>query len=242
MALTDKLCALGDAIRTKNGETHKYTLDEMAQKIHAIEIGGSSILPSEYQEISYLQSDGTQYIMTDYYPNGYTQILAHSYNIDDGYLYGERDGNNLISFSLYKILSGGAGSIRFGSQSILCTSTTYTKTIHGYNASDNTASFSIIDAFGGTLIKSGNYNLEEFIAARPLVILNCSINGTVDSNAAGGLAGNLYRLTIKEKDIPVRDFVPCYRKKDEKPGLFDIVNKRFYINAGEGEFSFFEKL
>lgn len=40
MALTNKLTAIGNAIRAKNGETALYTLDEMPQKIAAIK-GGS---------------------------------------------------------------------------------------------------------------------------------------------------------------------------------------------------------
>lgn len=40
MALTNKLTAIGNAIRAKNGETALYTLDEMPQKIEAIETGG----------------------------------------------------------------------------------------------------------------------------------------------------------------------------------------------------------
>lgn len=40
MALTNKLTAIGNAIRAKNGETALYTLDEMPQKIAAIEGGG----------------------------------------------------------------------------------------------------------------------------------------------------------------------------------------------------------
>lgn len=40
MALTEKLAAIGDAIRAKNGETEKYTLDGMVTAIGAIETGG----------------------------------------------------------------------------------------------------------------------------------------------------------------------------------------------------------
>ena len=45
MALTNKLTAIGDAIRTKTGETKKYTLDEIAQVIS--EMQGSARLPEQ---------------------------------------------------------------------------------------------------------------------------------------------------------------------------------------------------
>ena len=90
MALTNKLTAIGNAIRAKNGETALYTLDEMPQKIAAIETGsggsGSGVIgqlvPEDYQQVLYLQCDGSQYLISDYYPNGYTQIITQFYNID----------------------------------------------------------------------------------------------------------------------------------------------------------------
>lgn len=42
MALTDKLIAIGDAIRTKTGATETMTLDQMANAISEIETGGGS--------------------------------------------------------------------------------------------------------------------------------------------------------------------------------------------------------
>lgn len=45
MALTNKLTAIGDAIRTKTGETKKYTLDEIAQVIS--EMQGNARLPEQ---------------------------------------------------------------------------------------------------------------------------------------------------------------------------------------------------
>ena len=88
MALTNKLTAIGNAIRAKNGETALYTLDEMPQKIAAIEGGsggsGSGVIgqlvPEDYQQVLYLQCDGSQYLISDYYPNGYTQIIVQFYN------------------------------------------------------------------------------------------------------------------------------------------------------------------
>ena len=43
MALTDKLTALGDAIRSKTGKTEKLTLDQMATEIADIQTGGGEL-------------------------------------------------------------------------------------------------------------------------------------------------------------------------------------------------------
>lgn len=46
----------------------------------------------------------------------------------------------------------------------------------------------------------------------------------------------LYSFKIYQGNNLVRDFVPCYRKNDLKPGLYDFANDVFYTNAGSGEF------
>ena len=47
MALTDKLSAIGTAIRNKTGKTALMTLDEMPTEIAGISTGGGSDLPEE---------------------------------------------------------------------------------------------------------------------------------------------------------------------------------------------------
>ena len=246
MALTNKLTAIGNAIRAKNGETALYTLDEMPQKIAAIEGGGgsgSSILPSEYKEVEFLQVDGSQYIITDYYPTRNTNIISRCYSSGNGmYIYGVRNSGDTASFSFLK--TGGNSTLancRIGSATVQ-----YSELVSYADSSlksvpNSIGSLSvylkIVDVFSSTtkVDKSGDVIPEEFTSALPLYIFNCNQNGAATSS---GLSGNLYRLTIKENGVIVRDYIPCYRKSDSKPGLYDIVNKQFYTNAGSGEFSF----
>ena len=241
MALTNKLTAIGNAIRAKNGETALYTLDEMPQKIAAIEGGGgsgSSILPSEYKEVEFLQVDGSQYIITDYYPTGYTQIIVNSYaHLNAGYIYGVRNTNDTASFTYMTRTTGYANNCRYGSLTMLNTNSSVPIYFYyGYNSINSEASLVIYDHIKGNISFNQTYSsTQEFTSTLPLYIFNCNQNGAATSN---GIIGNLYRLTIKENGIIVRDFIPCYRKSDSKPGLYDIVNKQFYTNAGSGEFSF----
>lgn len=41
-----------------------------------------------------------------------------------------------------------------------------------------------------------------------------------------------------EADVLVRYFVPCYRKSDNKPGMYDLVTDSFFTNRGTGEFDY----
>ena len=53
-------------------------------------------------------------------------------------------------------------------------------------------------------------------------------------NGTGGIqnmsAMRLYRFTMIQDDIYIRDFIPCRRKSDSKVGLFDLVTGQFYTS------------
>ena len=251
MALTNKLTAIGNAIRAKNGETALYTLDEMPQKIAAIEGGGGSgsgvigqLVPEDYQQVLYLQCDGNQYLISDYYPNGHTQIISQFLNNNSNqkplrYMYGVRNEGDTASFSS-PVIWYTRNNWRYGTQALEVYNTSNTDRgwycIQGYTKQSDTAKSGLIvaDIGTGAIFGRGSYTVEEFQSELPMYILSCNVKGS----ASAGAQGNLYRMTIKENDLIVRDFIPCYRKSDSKPGLYDIVNKQFYTNAGSGEFSF----
>ena len=50
------------------------------------------------------------------------------------------------------------------------------------------------------------------------------------------LIGSIYYFKIWDNNKLVRNFVPCYRKKDNKAGMYDTVTKQFFTNSGAGEF------
>lgn len=54
------------------------------------------------------------------------------------------------------------------------------------------------------------------------------------------MIGQFYYCVIKDNDVVVRHFIPVVRNSDNKPGMYDLVNDVFYINAGTGEFTWGE--
>ena len=46
----------------------------------------------------------------------------------------------------------------------------------------------------------------------------------------------LYSLKFYKSGNLIRNFIPCYRKRDGIIGLYDMVEQEFYINAGGGDF------
>lgn len=57
-----------------------------------------------------------------------------------------------------------------------------------------------------------------------------------DGSAYGKCSGKMYRCKIYDNGIKVRDFVPCINASGEV-GLYDLVGKQFYGNAGTGIFT-----
>lgn len=46
----------------------------------------------------------------------------------------------------------------------------------------------------------------------------------------------LYHFAVWQQGVLIRDMYPCYRKSDYEIGMYDLVNDKFYTNAGTGIF------
>ena len=54
------------------------------------------------------------------------------------------------------------------------------------------------------------------------------------ANSVGPM--KIYRFKLYDSEDLIRNFIPCYRRSDNKPGLYDLVTSEFYTNQGTGEF------
>ena len=61
------------------------------------------------------------------------------------------------------------------------------------------------------------------------------LNYTGTMSATGKF--RIYNYKLTKNNSLVRNFVPCYRKSDNVIGMYDIINKTFYTNAGSGTFT-----
>ena len=48
----------------------------------------------------------------------------------------------------------------------------------------------------------------------------------------------LYNFKLYDGNTLIRNFVPCMRNSDNEVGLYDLVNNKFYINSGTGNFKY----
>ena len=180
--------------------------------------------------VDYLESNGNQFIDTGYKPNNNTKVKLTFYyeNWADGqapygYYTGSSTGPNFSSNI------SNVGNWRFGNQNIQAGS------ILNQSKYQNSIVVSDMDKngikFNDELI--GTYASTTFQSDYSMYIFAVNQNG----GKTYGYSGKIYGMKIYENDQLVRDFVPCYRKLDSKPGMYDLVNDIFYVNWGTGDFS-----
>jgi len=186
-------------------------------------------LPSTYQEVEYLKTTGSQYINTGYLPSRNVKIdTTFSAVSANTTLFGaSKDTNHRFNFFVnsnyaigYRLFSNTSSQ----SNTIL-TITSDTKHNIVFDVKnkefyfDGVKKATLVDANGADI----NY---------PIYIFSNNVAG----NASTTLSGNLYGFKLFNNDILVRIMVPCYRKSDNVKGMYDLIENKFYTNAGTGTF------
>ena len=180
--------------------------------------GGGGGLPAEYQQVEYLESSGAQIINTD--------IDVNDNNVID------------CTFTNYSI------STTFVCGSVYAGWATNTL---GYNSGAGMICYYLSNK-GYKFSQTGTLHV---IASKDSVTVDgVSIASSSDNNGGGGKFCmfscyqrvnspgrqygkiKLYSLTISKYGTPLGDYIPCYRKSDGKPGLYDLVTNTFLTNAG----------
>lgn len=217
-------------IPTTTGEGTDISLNTI-QADMSIDIKGNttqdtSILPSGYQQVEYIESTGPAYIDTGIIPNTNTKIDI-SFNTfikgNYGVIFGGEDSYMSNAFHLYN--SSGNFDIGFGAKysATQVTYDTYTKYIFvmdksGFKLNDTTGTFS-------TNTISTTYSIYLFAVHRA--------TNVIDSNAQK----RIYYCKIYDNGTLVRDMIPCYKTSDSTIGMYDLVNNVFYTNVGTGTFT-----
>lgn len=191
-------------------------------------------LPSAYQEVEYLSGSGSQYIDSGI---ECTSDLSVSFgfvvwNNDNLAICGgimSQSSSTVFRHHASPVSTAGLYWLQYGSSSA--------------GASVNLgATFGVkhdlsIDAVNGIAVYDG-----EEIHFTPVlnkttgrsygIFARISASGELQSKAA-----RIYYFKFYRNNNLIGDFVPCYRKSDTKPGMFDLVTGEFFVNQGTGEFN-----
>ena len=186
-------------------------------------------LPAEYQQVEYLQSTGSQWIDTGI--NNTTPI--------EYYVKVKRDGGNMAVFGTWNnngrlfLAFDGVGNLQIGYSTSYYTGG-YVGSAAEHEISGVLQSGAQTGYIDGTLsVNQSNTSAITPAATIPLFALRNTQNNTIYQY----LTGRIYAFTLSSAGTKILDFVPCYRKSDSKPGMYDLVTNTFFTNAGSGEFT-----
>jgi len=191
-----------------------------------------TLLPREYQQVEYLESTGTQWIKTDIESRFSVTVESDIMFTasQDSYTFAFLDGefrvgangwwNNRIQIgyaSTYK--SSGANTfplnIKYKYKSVI---------------EDKNQEAYLDDELKSTFYMKRNTNT---LTGKHFGIFARCNN---DTEASLFSKAKMYSLKVSDAGVLLGNFVPCYRKSDQKPGMYDLVSGEFYTNAGSREF------
>ena len=182
-------------------------------------------LPSEYQQVEYIESTGTQYINTGVIGKTGLHIVAEM-----GYatvtnltaLFGSRDPRFYVT--LYPSTNF---DFAYNSDNSIPISAENRKIYNiDFDTSTRPARFGIDGIY---YVRSNN----QIGTNRNVYIFCFNRNGV-----ASALSKSIFKsmMIADENGELLRNFVPCYRKSDGEIGMYDLVNGVFYTNSGSGTF------
>ena len=223
---------------------------------------GWFVIPDEYQRVEYIENSGTQYINTGYYwtsdnvravlsANVTTHNQGESLFGNEEYIGGDRyfaliphnSGGTMKIFSLDRFL------IEFTyplSTDMILDVSASTKGSDKYvnlaiTSNGSTKNYGGKATTGGSVITNPN-NLKTGVGEIYLFANHNSGPGAVTGGTPDMSARQIirkmkvYSFKMYDNNILVRDFVPVVRKSDGVAGMYDMVESKFYTNAGSGAF------
>lgn len=186
----------------------------------------TSRLPSDYQEVEYLESTGTQYIDTGV--KGKTGLKA--------------SGAIMLTASQTCIALGCYSPQR-------CYMLNFNSNVPRYGYVDWYTAIAAVTVnekynFEVSFEKSAQYlklNGTTVISSANATIFTNNYNMFAFAYNDGGSAGDFakcrfYSLNLYDNGTLIREFVPCYRKSNNVAGFYDLLNDAFYTNKGTGSF------
>ena len=184
-----------------------------------------SRLPSGYTELAYIESSGTQRIMTGMHGSNKTRAVFDVHVLDtqttEGHICSAA-GTYFFTLFIDPSKTQWYGT-RYGSSSVQRFSTT----LNAYERVTIDKNRNVTTMDGETLTATDT----TFSMTLELPLFCRNANGTFNNY----IKARLYSCQFYTDDVLVRDFVPCMSDADGI-GLFDLVNNKFYGNAGTGSF------
>lgn len=184
-------------------------------------LGDKEPIPSEYTELAYIESTGSQYIDTGFKPNNNTRVVLSAYNLSNssGWTFGTWESATSKQFAFS---CNGTYSFRYGTTSKSLSQVPIGEFYVDYNKNN----YIINDVFG-------SFTAQTFESEHNMYLFAINANGAVSS---GKYTGRIYFCKIYDNGILVRDYVPA-KDSNGVIGLYDKLNNVFYSSASNTDFT-----
>lgn len=195
------------------------------------QMGRHSLLPKEYQQVEYIESTGTQWIDTGYYPTGYTKIEIGFQMLNQGSQQQGIFGARPEQHSFFSLFSGAGANKLQADYNTSGNLAWYLSAVGSLNLNEYTnIQMSNLLFVNGNIAKS--LPLSDFHSNRTLFIFANNNRGAAQLPASM----KLFSFLWYESDVLVHSLIPCLKKSNHAPGLFDICQNSFLPNSGTGSF------
>lgn len=192
-------------------------------------------LPSEYQEVEYIESSGTQYIDTTYTPNLNIKIackFAHNEHSSDTPVFWVRNSwdwsvSHQNGYVLWSHPS------EYWSNDTLVIFAANEKSVTRY-AEWTEIEFEYDKSNWKYWNQTWTWNCTNNYSNVNMVMFGLRDGTSIDSRK---FKWKMFYFKIWDDWILVRDFIPCYRKSDTEIWMYDLVTNTFYTNQGTGTFT-----
>ena len=226
-------CKCNYTVSLEGQTINNYIFDSLKVNINK-GTTAQALLPTEYQQVEYIEYTGAQFIDTGFRPDyskdfsfsilfspeatGYRYVLASDYS---GTLNTSLEINASNAFRFYRttadIATVGtitANSLNLATLSFTKSSTTYYMYLNGATKSASVS----------TLTGQDTNSMYLFVDySKRYTTFNHKIK--------------VYKSYITENGAVVKYFVPCYRKSDNAIGMYELVGKTFIENGGTTPFN-----
>jgi hypothetical protein len=190
------------------------------------------MLESKYKRLEYIQSTGTQYIDTGIIGTGnLTFDFRYRSAQNNSAIFGARVSYNNRDLSLFQV-SGGARFDYFSSH------------VSGIGLSANTINRVVTEIENNDYVVNAYDKNDVLLGTKSTIVVSNTTPTTIklfgivtNGTFSGNTNCKIYYFKIYDNGILVRNFIPVLRKSDNEIGMLDLVEGKFYPNAGTGKFT-----
>lgn len=191
--------------------------------IDAIAVYSGYKLPSEYQEVDYIESAGNSYIVTNIncgYNDTVTIVTTGEFSSSNN---GSWSGVNAYLQQKFtsNTVSDGENPLTINSIDTITTS---------YNGSSHVQTTTVASS-GSSVTRTWN------TSAYGGKIMFFQLGNGETAYANHGVKGKLYRGKVYVSNTLKADLIPCYRISDNVVGMYDIAQNIFFAGSGTESFT-----